>query len=81
MGLRARQVLDRWSDAYSGEVMLSNLSIMSSQGDLIIETANFRMIYMESPNRTVVRTSLEHELQQALDEIDRAMVLDDLANA
>lgn len=54
---------------------------MSSQGDLMIERLpDYRMIYMESPNQTVIRTGTEAELTEALEIIDRAMVLEDLAD-
>ena len=79
---RARTVLSRFDNDITGEVQLDNLLIICTQGDLLIErAADFRMIYMETPNQTVVRTSLEHELSWALDQINRFMVLDDIANA
>lgn len=78
---RARALLERHGQGYSGDIRLPDLSIMSSQGDLMIERiSDYRMVYMESPNKTVVRTSLEGELSWALDLIKRHTVLEDLAD-
>jgi len=79
---RSRALLAKESDAYSGDVQVTGHSVMSTQGDLLIErTADYRVVYMESPNQTVIRTGLESELAQAIDAIKRHTVLDDLANA
>lgn len=81
LGKRGREILRKKSSELSGEVQLTELSIMSSQGDLMIErTSDYRMVYMESPNGHVLRTSLEDELAWALDAINRALVLEDLAD-
>jgi hypothetical protein len=86
---RGRDALAKRSDghgrysggAYSGDATVGGFSIMSSQGDLMIERiSDYRMIYAESPNGHVLRTSLESELAEALNAIDRALVLEDLAD-
>jgi len=78
---RSRALLAKESDAYSGDVQVTGHSVMSTQGDLLIErTADYRVVYMESPNGHVLRTSLESELAEALNAIDRALVLEDLAD-
>ena len=69
---KARALLGRHGADFSGDVLLPGLSIMSSQGDL--------MIYMESPNKHVIRTNLEGELGWALDLIKRHTILEDLAD-
>jgi len=78
---KARALLGRHGGKFSGDVSLPGLSIMSSQGDLMIErTADYLMIYMESPNKHVIRTNLEGELGWALDLIKRHTILEDLAD-
>lgn len=78
---KARALLGRHGADFSGDVLLPGLSIMSSQGDLMIErTSDYLMVYMESPNNTVLRTSLEGELDWALDLIKRHTILEDLAD-
>jgi hypothetical protein len=78
---RGRELLVRRGVTPSGDVITSTISVMTSQGDLMVErVSDYRMLYAESPNGTVIRSSLPSELQWALDEISRLMVLDDLGD-
>ena len=64
------------------ELVLPELTLDASvQNTLMIEeTVSGKMIYMESPNGTIIRTSPDEDLERAIEILRKHMVLDDLGS-
>lgn len=87
---RARRLLNcprKESSSPAPSVLLNELVLpglildASVQGTLMIEMEpSGKVIYMESPNGTVIRTSPAEDLEAAIEILKRHMVLDDLAD-
>jgi len=89
LSTRARALLER--DGHKsvvhgadlgGELKLATLTLWTDErGTLCVEqTYTHKTIYMESPNRTVIRTSPDNILKRAIDELRQNMILEDMAD-
>lgn len=89
LSFRARALIKR--DGHEGKLQghslgsdltLSTLSLWTDEnGTLCVEQRyTHKVLYMESPNGTIMRTSPDNILERTLDELRQLMILEDMAD-